>query len=595
MTSEAKAAASPVVMKGSGRWRWVLLGCMITAIAGGASWWVLRPRPIDLPVIPVSELLEVPAGPDWFRDVTAESGIDFTYRNGEEADRFTILETLGGGVAMIDYDGDGLLDLFFTGGGVFEGDSLKGRPCKLYKNLGNFKFRDVTAEVGLDKIDYYSHGAAVADFNRDGWPDLLVTGYGRLTLFRNDKGKRFIDVTADANLRDPIWATSAGWADLTGSGFPDLYICQYVDWSFANNPRCKGRDPKVERDVCTPGKFKALRHMLYRNLKDGTFQDVSGEQGLRTDGRGLGVMLVDFNGDGRPDIFVANDESQNHLYFNRGGKLEEKALLAGVAVDEGGMPNGSMGVDVSDFDGSGRPSLFITNFQGEIHSLFQNNGKESFSYRSRAVGIASLSRHFVAFGTAFLDVDNDGWDDLFFVNGHVDRFPVSGSPKQVPVLLRNIDVKGRRHFQDWSKRGGKFFTTPAMGRGIAVGDLDNDGWPDAVISNTNSSAVVLRNTAATENPARWLGIKLIGKDSRDVAGSTVVLKGTTRSLTRFARGGGSYLSASDRRLLFGLGTNEQVKSVTVRWSWGAEQTWDNLEPGSYWELREGEPAAKRMQ
>ena len=325
----------------------------------------------------------MPAGPDWFRDVTADSGIDFTHRNGEEADRFTILETIGGGVAMIDYDGDGLLDLFFTGGGVFDGDSLKGRPCKLYKNLGKFKFRDVTVELGLDKIDFYSHGVAVANYNNDGWPDLLVTGYGRVALFRNDKGKRFLDVTTEAKLHDPLWGTSAGWADLTGSGYPDLYICQYVDWSFKNNPAATDATPASSAIFVPRASSKRLRHILYRNQKDGTFKDVTAEQGLRSDGRGLGVVLADFNGDGKPDIFVANDESHNHLYFNRGGKLEEKGSLAGVAVDESGMPNGSMGVDVSDYDGSGRPSLFITNFQGEIHSLFQESANETFSYRSR--------------------------------------------------------------------------------------------------------------------------------------------------------------------------------------------------------------------
>jgi hypothetical protein len=205
-----------------------------------------------------------------------------------------------------------------------------------------------------------------------------------------------------------------------------------------------------------------------------------------------------------------------------------------------------------------------------------------------------LSRHYVGFGAAFLDVDNDGWEDLFIVNGHVLRKPLGSTLKQKQLLLRNMESRGRRVFQDYSKRGGAYFATPAVARGIAVGDLDNDGWPDVVISNTNGPAVLLRNEASAGNPARWLGVKLVGRENRDVTGTTLVLEGNSRRLTRFVKGGGSYLSSSDRRILFGLGTTEQFKRLTVRWSWGKEQIWDNLEPGSYWELREGEAAPKRM-
>jgi hypothetical protein len=540
---------------------------------------------------------DVPDGPPWFRDVTADSGIDFTYRNGEEADEFTILESLGGGVAMIDYDGDGLLDLFFTGGGYFDGHEIKCHPCRLYKNLGDWKFRDVTGEVGLDKIDFYTHGCAVADYDRDGWPDLLVTGYGRVALFHNEPyhgGRRFVEVTEKVGLRDTSMCSSAGWADLTGSGFPDVYICHYVDWSFANNPTCKGNGRNVERDVCPPQRFKPLTHALFHNNGDGTFRDVTAEQHLRNDGCGLGVLLADFNDDGRPDIYVANDATNKHLYFNRGGRLEEKGLIAGVAVDEHGLYNGSMGVDVADYDGTGRASLFVTNYQGEVHALYKNLGNERFTYQSQAVGLAALGRRYVGFGTAFVDVDNDGWEDLFIVNGHVLRHPLGSTVKQQPLLLRNVEVGGRRVFQDYSRRGGSFFTIPAVARGVAVGDLNNRGWPDVVISNTNSPVVVLKNEASVDNPARWLGVKLVGRDNRDVTGSTVVLEGNSRTLTRFTKGGGSYLSSSDRRILFGLGTTGQFRRLTVKWAWGKEEHWENLEPNSYWEIREGDPTPRRM-
>jgi enediyne biosynthesis protein E4 len=582
------------------RWMWLSVGIVAVALVGGTGYWIAtRDRPVingdDWGALP-----EVPDGPPWFRDMTAASGIDFTYKNGEEADQYSILESLGGGVAMIDYDGDGLLDLFFPGGGYFEGTQIKGHPCRLYKNLGNWKFRDVTVEAGLDKIDFYTHGCAVADYDKDGWPDLAVTGYGRVALFHNvpfttdakTEGRKFVDVTDKADISDTSWCTSAGWADLTGSGYPDLFVCHYCDWSFANNPRCKGRG--APRDVCQPQQFKPLRPALFHNNGNGTFHDVSIEQKLRNDGYGLGVVMTDLIGDGRPAIYVANDASNNHLYLNRKGKLEEKSQLAGVGVDENGLYNGSMGTDVADYDRSGRASLLVTNFQGEMHALYQNLGGELFSYQSNTAGFGTLGRHFVGFGTSFIDIDNDGWEDLFIVNGHVFRHPSGSTIKQLPLVLRNIESRGRRYFQDYAKRGGTNFATPAIGRGVAIGDLDNDGWPDVVVSNTNSPVVLLRNEAAKGNEARWLGVKLVGKGNRDVSGSTLKLQTDAGLLTRFSKGGGSYLSASDRRIIFGLGATAKPGRLTVRWAWGGEQHWDNLEPGGYWELREGEAAAKRM-
>jgi hypothetical protein len=585
---------------------WLLVGAALAALGGGVVYWFAGPgstaddRPADSPP---PEPVATFSGRPWFRDMTEASGVQFTCRNGEEADNFTILETLGGGVALIDYDGDGLLDIFLPGGGYFDGPDkkqIKGHSCKLYRNLGNFRFQDVTREAGLDIPWFYTHGCAVADYDRDGWPDLLVTGYGRLALFHNEPdgkgGRHFVDVTEKVGLRDASWSTSAGWADLDGDGFPDLYVCHYVDWSFANDPVCPGYVADVKRDVCPPEKFKPLVHALFRNEKGQSFCNVAVEQGFKAEGNGLGVVLADLNGDGRPDIYVANDATRNFLYFNRGGwKLEEMAVTAGVAVDETGRPDGSMGTDVGDYDGSGRPSVWVTTFQGETHALYRNLGRETFHHQSQAAGIAALGQTWVGFGTGFLDADNDGWEDLVIAHGHVMRQPAWGIPmKQRPRLLHNVEHKHRRFFKDIRPQGGAFFQTPALGRGVAVGDLDNDGWPDLVVSNTNGGVVLLRNEAAADNPANWLGVKLVGRGRRDVVGSTVVVEGDGRRLTRFAKGGGSYLSAGDPRLLFGLGPSGKAGRVTVRWSWGESQSWEGLESNQYWELHEGEAEPRRL-
>jgi hypothetical protein len=580
---------------------WLPAGLLVACGVAFSIFWLMRNSPSS----PTNDDSKDKSGavqspPDYFRDATEGSGVDFTYRNGDSAKQYTILETLGGGVALIDYDRDGWLDLFVTGGGYFDGPNkqeLKGYPCKLYRNLGNWKFQDVTEETGLNQSWWYTQGVAVADYDRDGWPDLVVTGYGKLLLFHNESngkgGRLFKQVEEEFAPKDHSWSTSAGWADIDGDGYPDLYVCHYLDWSFSNNPICQAQVSGVERDICPPQMFKPLVHALFMNEKGKKFRDVAMEQGFQAAGCGLGVVLADINDDGRPDIYVANDITPKFLYFNRGGKLEERAGLAGVAFNDLGKYDGSMGVDVADYDGSGRASLWLTNFQGDVHALSRNLGAERFLHQSRATGIAAIGSHYVGFGTGFIDIDNDGWEDLVIVNGHVHYHPSLGNPfKQRPVLLHNIEFEGRRFFQEISKFGGPFFQTPALGRGLAIGDLDNDGFADIVVSNTNSPVVLLHNEATSVNP--WLGLKLTGKKNRDIVGSTAIVDAGNRKLTRFVKGGGSYLSANDPRLLVGLGSSGASKKVTVKWSWGGTQTWEGLEANSYWELREGDPTAKRI-
>jgi hypothetical protein len=574
-----------------------------------------------------------------FQDVTPGSGVDFTYRNGQEANHYAILESLGGGVALIDYDGDGLLDVFVTGGGYFDGPGkkqIKGHPCRLYRNLGGWKFRDVTREAGLGDIPFYSHGAAVADYDRDGWPDLLVTGYGRLALFRNEPdgrgGRRFVEVTREAGLLGKhFWGTSAAFADLDGDGYPDLYVCQYVDWSFANHPECEGYAPGVERDVCPPRQFEARPHALYRNDGGKRFIDVSKEAGLHTErteadyarldhldgparerlreadrdrdfGKGLGVVVVDLDGDGRPDVYVANDTTDKFLYMNRSspGKLrfEDRALELGVARDNQGAPNGSMGVDAGDYDASGRPSLLVTNYQNELHALYRNVSRGRrllFEYSSSQAGLAALGRQYVGFGTGFLDVDNDGWPDVVIANGHVVRHPTGAGVRQLPLLLRNEGRRGGRaagRFVEAGPRAGAYFRAAHQGRGLAIGDLDNDGRPDLVISHLNEPVTLLCNVAPRDN--HWLGVELADEKHRDLVGARLTLEVADRRLTHFARGGGSYLSSGDRRHLFGLGPDAKVGRLTVAWPWGQTDSWDGLAADRYWRVTAGQKSAQGL-
>lgn len=565
---------------------------MLCTTMGCGSEEASRPTP-PVATAPVSE-------PAWFTDVTSSSGINFTYRNGEEAGHFAIIESLGGGVALVDYDGDGHLDVFLPGGGYFAGQNVRGYSCRLYRNLGSFRFEDVTARVGLDRVEFpYSHGAAAFDYDRDGWPDLLVTGYSRVVLLRNmpdgSGGRRFEDVTTAAGLNDALWSTSAAWGDLDGDGFPDLYIAHYGDWGFnSNHPTDCTYDGKT-RDVCQPRRFKALPDSLYRNTGTGTFTDISGSLRPRTAGKGIGVVMADFDNDCRPDVYVANDTDDNHLFFNRGPRgqirLEEVGLFAGVARDDRGQANGSMGIGVGDFDRSGRASLVVTNYENELPAVYRNRGgkPERFTYDTLATGVSTIGGYYVSWGTSFTDWDLDGWEDLLIVSGHAIRFPVKLERRQKAVLLRNLG--GR--FRLVPTTGWPYLGEPHNARGFAVGDLDNDGRPDLVISHLNEPVVVLRNVIPTVG-RHWLGLLLEPKDHADAVGARVVIETPSGRLTRFVTGGGSYASTHDPRLLFGLGTDDRVVRATVFWPSGVSEEIQGLSVDAYWRVRQGHGRGERL-
>lgn len=566
-------------------------GAFLDLTLVAASFFLGSATPLDEMTMrpPLEEDPELPAtqGPPFFREVE-NSGIEFTYQNGEEANHSALLEAVGGGVGLLDYDGDGKLDVFLTGGGGFAGrdkESIVGRPCKLYRNLGGCKFQDVAREAGLERFawdTFYTHGVAVADYDRDGWPDLLVTGWGRVALFHNEpvahavptQGRKFVDTTEQAGLTGLSWATSAAWADFDGDGYADVYLCQYTDWSWGYHPLCRW-----PRDVCPPQMFNGLPHKLFANNGNGTFRDVSAEAGVCAGGpnagKGLGVLAVDVNSDGKPDVYVCNDKTGNLLYLNRCSpghfRFEEVGQWSGTARDAQGDTTGSMGVDAADYDGCGRPSLWVTNFEREQHALYHNDcpdGRILFRHVSDPSGIGAVGLRHVGWGTAFLDLDHHGWEDIVFVNGHVYRNPTNGNTRhQTPVLLRN---QGDGTFVNLSVQGGAYFQRRHLARGAAFGDLDNDGRIDAIISHINEPAVVLRNVAEVEG-RHWLGVELVGKDHADIVGARLILECGGRTQMRFAKGGGSYLSSSDRRSVFGLAQATNIERCTVIWPNGDRQ------------------------
>jgi hypothetical protein len=580
------------------------LQCLGVALMGALAMVVVAcsqpPATVPVVVTQKEEPVSAPARPI-FEDVTAQSGVDFTYRNGEEAANFAIIESLGGGVALFDFDGDGLIDIFIAGGGRYDGKQVVGNTCRLYRNLGKCKFENVSRQVGLEGPFQYSHGAAAFDYDNDGWIDLLLTGYSRLVLLHNESdghgGRRFVDVTKRAGLADSMWSSTAAWGDLDGDGFPEIYVSHYGDWGFdTNHPVDCTYDGKT-RDVCQPRRFKPLPHTLYRNNRNGTFTDVSDRLVVKKGGRGMGALMLDVNGDGRPDIYVANDTDDNYLFMNRGKKgeivLEETGGYAGVALDERGQPNGSMGVDAGDFDRTGRPSLIVTNYENELPALYQNRsakGKERFTYATLTTGLSAAGGANVGWGAGFFDYDLDGWEDLLFVNGHAIRFPTKIDRRQRPVLFRNDNGQ----FKNISDQGGGYFAALHNARGAAFGDLDNDGKVDVVVSHLNEPVVVLRNVAPTEG-RHWIGVELIGKQNRDVVGGRVVLESGGSPQSRFAKGGGSFACTNDRRLVFGLGTESKVDKLTVYWPGAEAQEYSGLLADGYWRLIEGDAVPKLVE
>lgn len=505
-----------------------------------------------------------------FADKTLESGINQVYRNGSEASLATILESLGGGVGVLDFDRDGESDLFFPSGGTISKEkSLTGLPSHLFHGIGAWKFEDSSTSSRIDDPLSYSHGVAVADFDNDGFPDVAVTGYRAITLWHNQGDGTFIEISQPANMVDDLWGSSAAWGDINGDGNLDLYVCHYVDWSFENDPFCAGSKPDI-REICSPRMFNPLPDSIFLSDASGKFQLVRQEIGLRPDGKGLGVVIADINRDGAVEIYVGNDTTDNFLYQRKGDKLEELGITVNVALDDQGKPNGSMGVEAVDYDRDGNVDVFAANYENEAFALYRANGKGRFVYASNLSGISSLDGSFVAFGSLFHDFDHDGDEDLAVVNGHVLNEPFSGvGRRQYPLLLESVQQRGTTRFLRQRYSDSNYFGKTWEGRGLAGADFDHDGDIDLVVSNVNEPSAILENVSAPHGKAYW--VELIGaRQNRDCIGATVILETDKSKMLRLVKGGASYMSSSPYLLHFGIPTGEVVQRLAIVWPGGAQ-------------------------
>ena len=515
-----------------------------------------------------------------FEDVTEESGIDWTHQNGAGAQKY-LIETMGGGGAFLDFDNDGWMDIFLVDSGSHTYSPEPSLPRHaLYRNNRDGAFVEVTEKAGLLGPGY-GMGVAVGDFDGDGWADLYLTRFGGNTLFRNKGDGTFEDVTDLAGVSLDDWSTSAAFFDLDRDGDLDLFVALYLDWNYVKEPHC-GPPPSY----CSPRAYQPISSVLFRNNGNGTFSDVTQEAGLEVPGKALGVVTSDLDGDGFPDIYVANDTEANFLFRNSGkGTFDEIGVFAGAAFGIHGQSESGMGVDSGDYDGDGRMDLVVTNLDQEMNNLYTNQGSDRFMDLSMQAGAGQVAIPYSGFGAGFLDHDNDGDLDLVVLNGHVmdnvNLFRSEVTYAEPPLLLQNSEGK----FSDVGKESGDIWQRPMVGRALAIGDYDNDGDSDLLFVNNGQPPVLLRNEGGDENS--WLGLHLIGTQSnRDAVGALVTLTTNRRKILRERKGGVSYLAAHDPRILLGFGQEEKIVSLEIQWPSGQLQSVDPLQLRRYHTITE---------
>ncbi|MFZ0618968.1 MAG: CRTAC1 family protein [Candidatus Acidiferrales bacterium] len=518
-----------------------------------------------------------------FHDITQQAGIHFHHERAASPEKLYI-ETMGAGVGWLDYNQDGYMDAFFVNSG-FTPDFHPAMPPQpaLYRNNGDGTFTDVTAQAKIHSDGTFFFGVAVGDYDNDGYPDIFMTGYRHSVLLHNNGDGTFTDVTEKAGVGDDgEWGTAAGWFDYDRDGKLDLLVTNYVQFDEDHPVSCGDSRPGY-RAYCRPDNFHGSSMRLYHNNGDGTFTDVTKQAGLlNTDGKSLAVVLADLNNDGWPDIFIVNDTQRNFLYFNnQDGTFKDASFTSGAGFSEDGRPESGMSADAADVMNNGLPYLFVSHLDFELNRLYRNNGDGTFTDDTIASGLAQTNILKSAFGARFFDFDNDGWRDLLVINGHILDNIALYHPEvayaEEKKLYRNT---GDASFVDSTKTEGADFRAPRVGRGLAVGDFDNDGWLDFLVNNNGQDAQLFRNDGAASPAARgnhWLGVKLVGtKSNRDAIGAH--LKLVAGDLTSYdqTKGGMSYMSAQDPRIYFGLGKRNRVDSLEIWWPSGWRETLSNI-------------------
>jgi len=531
--------------------------------------------------------------PAKFVDVTSSLGVQFQHAAPHTSKKY-LLETMGSGVALFDYDNDDRLDLFVVNGAEINDPSPAGTiPPKtglkywnrLYHQKPDGTFEDVTERAGLQGASY-GMGVAVGDYDNDGFEDLFVTEYGRNHLYHNNGNGTFTDVTDKAGVAGGGWSTSAAWVDLDGDGLLDLVVVRYLQWDFTDI-WC-GEKKQGYRSFCHPDEFQAIGPLVYHNDGNGQFTDITKQAGFAKPGKGLGIAIADFNGDGHIDIFIANDSVPEFLYQNKGdGTFEEVGLFAGTGVDGDGHAYAGMGVDFADYDNDGLPDIVVSDLAYQKYALYRNNGDGTFVYTSDGTGLGAMTFLHSGWGMRFLDYDNDGWKDLLIAQAHVMDTIELNYPQlryREPMLLARNTGKA---FIDVSSDSGPTFHEPWASRGMAIGDIDNDGRLDAVVTENGGPVHILHNATDTQN--HWLALKLIGhKSNRDAIGAAVKIVTGQGEQHAIVTTSGSYLSSGDKRVHFGLGPQSTIREIDIRWPRGIRQILRDVKADQI--LRVDEPA-----
>lgn len=525
-----------------------------------------------------------------FTDVTKAAGIKWGFTTLAPGIKY-LIETMGGGGGFLDYNGDGLMDIYLVCySQTPQSDPNVKLKDVLYRNNGDGTFTDVTASAGINN-SMLGMGLAVGDYNNDGWPDIYITGYGASKLYRNNGNGTFTDVTKQSGVNNTRWGTSAAFFDYDNDGYLDLFVCNYLDFDPSGKVACDFFDG---RPYCYLNKFKGSPSVLYHNNRDGTFTDVSEKAGIAAHvGKGLGVIAFDYNNDCRMDIFQANDGTPNFLFRNEGdGTFKEVAFESGCALDPNGDARGGMGVDAEDLDGDGYPDLFVTNFSQQTNAFWHNNGDGTFNETTYELGLAKISIPMSGFGTRFFDYNNDGLVDLFVLNGHpfepIQKVFPETTYAEPPFLFEN----NGKTFSEVASQHGDVLKRSFLGRGLAIADFDNDGDLDLLLMNAGQPPLLLRNDGGNRNA--WLGIKLVGtKSNRDGIGAKVTVRAGSLNRTKQLAGGTSYCSASDPRLFFGLGNNRKVEIIEVKWPSGQVTTMKDPGINRYITIKEESSPVKR--